>query len=356
VISTESWLWYSTARWPGFSEFNQSNLGTNGNGLSISPSSYTSVTLLDASGDGRIADVDTDDASSFTNDRILIDGVQKTVKEIGGYNGSTVVVNGVSYGNIRLAVFLFTDGTYGVRIHDDTLIANEHYKKVTAVTLGTFDGIEYSHTFVSNMDAPFICFAAGTRIDTAEGPRPVETLRPGDLVPTLDHGLQPIRWTGARWVNATGRFAPIEFRPDALENLNTVRLSPEHRVLVSGWRAELLFGTPEVLVPAHKLINDHNIIRAPRPKVRYVHLLFEQHEIIGSEGLLSESFHPAPGNSNRLDDQTRAEILAIFPELGTNFEHYGATARPCLKGWESHLLLEEEYAGPPRRKLRINAR
>ena len=42
-----------------------------------------------------------------------------------------------------------------------------------------------------------ICFAAGTMILTAEGERAIETLTAGDMVWTLDHGYQPLRWIGA---------------------------------------------------------------------------------------------------------------------------------------------------------------
>ena len=46
-----------------------------------------------------------------------------------------------------------------------------------------------------------ICFTAGTRIRMADGGEArVETLRPGDLVWTLDHGPQPLRWRGSRTV------------------------------------------------------------------------------------------------------------------------------------------------------------
>jgi hypothetical protein len=41
-----------------------------------------------------------------------------------------------------------------------------------------------------------ICFVTGTRIATPGGARPVETLAPGDLVMTRDHGAQPLLWTG----------------------------------------------------------------------------------------------------------------------------------------------------------------
>lgn len=40
------------------------------------------------------------------------------------------------------------------------------------------------------------CFCAGTLIETPDGPVPVESLVPGDLVITRDHGPQPLRWIG----------------------------------------------------------------------------------------------------------------------------------------------------------------
>jgi len=38
-----------------------------------------------------------------------------------------------------------------------------------------------------------VCYAPSTLIDTPNGPRTVESLRPGDLVLTVDLGPQPIR-------------------------------------------------------------------------------------------------------------------------------------------------------------------
>lgn len=41
---------------------------------------------------------------------------------------------------------------------------------------------------------PTVCYATGMMIDTPDGPRAVETLRPGNLVTTIDRGPQTIRW------------------------------------------------------------------------------------------------------------------------------------------------------------------
>jgi len=40
------------------------------------------------------------------------------------------------------------------------------------------------------------CFLKGTKIQTAEGERQVETLATGDLLPTMFGGIRPIQWIG----------------------------------------------------------------------------------------------------------------------------------------------------------------
>lgn len=332
-------MWVSSKLWPGFSSYDQDNLDSIGNNLSISPSGYTEITLSNNSGNGLISDTDTDDASTGAGDRVIIGGVSHSVREIAAYTGSTMVVNGTTYSNLTLAVTLFDDGTYGVRILDSSIPLGVNHSNVTQVTLGTFNCTEYDAVYTQHINDPFVCFAAGTLIDTVAGPRPVESLIPGDMVPTLDRGPQPVRWRGMRTISGRGRFAPIKFAPNALDNARALRLSPQHRVLISGWRAELLFGTPEVLVPALHLVNDHSIRQVPCETITYVHVLFDRHEIIGAQGLLSESFHPATYGMRMLDEPTRDEILALFPELGTDFNGYGPTARTCLKRWETKLLL-----------------
>ncbi|MBW6506424.1 MAG: Hint domain-containing protein [Rhodobacteraceae bacterium] len=334
-------MWVSTAKWPGFSRYDQDNLDAIGNGLSISPSTYQTVTLSDYSGDGLISDTDSDDSSTFSGDRIIVGTVSHSVREVAAYVGSTVTVDGTTYTNVKLAVTLFDDGTYGVRIHDDSMPDDAHFKKVTQIKLGTFNGVEYTAVKVANIDDPFICFAAGTLIDTAHGARRVESLAPGDLVPTLDHGLQPLRWVGRRQVSGRGKMAPVRFAIGAMGNDRALRLSTQHRVLLRGWRAKEMFGSAQVLVPALHLINDLSIRRAPCDAVTYVHLLFDRHEIISSSGLLSESFYPATYGMSLLDAPTRAEVFKLFPELGADFSGYGPTARPCLRRWQTRLLLTD---------------
>ena len=61
-----------------------------------------------------------------------------------------------------------------------------------------------------------ICFTPDTAIETPFGPRPIQDLRPGDLILTKDHGPQPLRWIGSRTVAAQGDMAPIQLDPSLL--------------------------------------------------------------------------------------------------------------------------------------------
>jgi hypothetical protein len=106
-------------------------------------------------------------------------------------------------------------------------------------------------------------------------------------------------------------------------------VSPQHRLLISGWQAELYCGEEEVLVKASHLVRagllrqDHS--GAP---VTYCHLLFDRHEIINAEGLWSESYLPGPATLASHDDATQAELFALFPALEGDATAYGPPARP----------------------------
>ncbi len=184
------------------------------------------------------------------------------------------------------------------------------------------------------------CFVAGTRIDTPDGPRPVQSLRPGDLVDTRDHGPQPVRWIGRRLVPASGDLAPIRISAGALGDHGALMVSPQHRILVQDVLAHLMFETPEVLAAAKHLVNGGSIRQVDGGMVEYVHILFDRHEIVRANGLLSESFLPGAQTVHVFDtEDTLAEIRALFPQLDPRSgEGYGPAARPILRAHEAAAL------------------
>jgi hypothetical protein len=186
-----------------------------------------------------------------------------------------------------------------------------------------------------------ICFADDTLIATPDGPRPVDRIRAGDLVQTLDNGAQPVLWVGRTRISgvALRRFPhlrPIRMRGGALGGdipTEDLRLSPGHRVVLRGLRAQALFNVPEVLVTARDLV-DGRAIRQDLALhgVTYVHLLLEEHQVLLANGVACESFHPDMAAPDLLRPHMD-ELRGLLPMVG-----YGATARRCLNTGEAALL------------------
>ncbi|SFI67953.1 Hint domain-containing protein [Celeribacter neptunius] len=134
-----------------------------------------------------------------------------------------------------------------------------------------------------------ICFLQGTLIDTADGPRPVETLHPGDRILTYDHGYQPLRLMRAmtyRFRDGPHRMKPIRIKPGALGPGFPARellVSPQHRIALPQ-------DAPDHLVAARKLLSLPGV--TPRPAcrmARYCHLIFDTHELVRANGAWAES-------------------------------------------------------------------
>lgn len=234
-------------------------------------------------------------------------------------------------------------------------------QQVTLNADGTFsvvgDGDEEDFNFTytidngTNTDVGFVnatsvpCFVAGTLIATPDGDRRAEQLQPGDLIMTKDEGAQPLRWIGSRRVAATGEFAPIYIRANTLGQHRDLLVSPLHRVLIKDNLAELLFGEAEVLVAARDLVNDHSITRREGGEVTYVHLLFDRHQVVFSEGLETESFLPGPQTSSSFESEVVEEIYRIFPELNPETgAGFPTAARRTLKRYEAELLRAAKVA------------
>ena len=207
----------------------------------------------------------------------------------------------------------------------------------TVLQTGTFD----SSTFVTTQGAMPVsalgppCFTPGTLVRVPGGEVAIESLEVGDLVETMDHGAQPLRWIGRRTVAATGNFAPVRIAAGTLGNARDLLVSPQHRMLVAGPEVEICFAEPAILVAAKHLVGMEGVTEAPMPQVDYIHLLFDRHEIIFAEGAPSESFHP---DSWMLDEDPAllAEVAAIFPDIADR--DAAVAARRVLTAREARLL------------------
>ncbi|OUS04954.1 hypothetical protein A9Q96_12670 [Rhodobacterales bacterium 52_120_T64] len=193
-------------------------------------------------------------------------------------------------------------------------------------------------------DSVTVCFLNGTLILTPDGEKRVEDLVVGDQVISLSGTAQKLIWVGAREMRGSHarKHAPIRITANAFGAglpLRDLLVSPQHRVLITDWRAELLFGVSEVLVPAKHLVNDSTIrVETGLQEFSYHHILFEQHETVFSEGLPTESFHPGEMAMAALETETRAELLSLFPELVDHMGIDRPQSHMSLKGFESRGL------------------
>jgi hypothetical protein len=67
-------------------------------------------------------------------------------------------------------------------------------------------------------------------------------------------------------------------------------------------------------------------------------MMLDRHEVVYAEGAATESFHVGDVGIAAISDQSREEMFSVFPELRSNPNAYGQTARPCLKRHEAQLL------------------
>lgn len=163
------------------------------------------------------------------------------------------------------------------------------------------------------------CFVQGTLIATPKGEKPIEYLKPGDLVLTRDNGVQDIRWIGSRHIGwntlqSNPHIKPVVIRWGALDwgaPANDLFVSPNHRILVRDENGD------EVLAAAKQLVGNDGIEEVDAMGVTYFHMMFERHEVILSDGMWTESFQPSDYALGTVGNEARAEILALFPELRT---------------------------------------
>ncbi|RJE81873.1 hemolysin [Paracoccus onubensis] len=198
-------------------------------------------------------------------------------------------------------------------------------------------GISYQANYEGELEAiPLICFTSGTLIETSDGNKPIEDLRPGDMIATMDDGYQPIRWIGSTSRDAIDlaqnpKLKPIRIAAGALGGglpERDLTVSRQHRVLIRSKIAQRMFGAEEILIPAIKLVGLDGIeIIEDCEEVTYFHILFDKHQVIFSEDAPTESLFTGPIALQSVPAEARKEIVTLFPEI-TEPDFVAQSARP----------------------------
>lgn len=210
------------------------------------------------------------------------------------------------------------------------------------------NGLGGTDTAIVTINALVPCFTTGAMILTTRGERPVEDLQVGDFVVTRDRGPQPIRFIAKRdlgkaQLDEAPHLKPIVIRAGAFGPglpSRDLTVSPQHRMVLAGGAARLLFDEDEVMSAAIGLVDGKSVrVAKGKKRVTYHHLMFDKHEVIFAEGAATESFHPGQGAIKGLDDSTRSELFEIFPELKFgDLSRIGPPVRPLLRTYEAKVM------------------
>jgi hypothetical protein len=309
-------------------------------------------TLYDGNDSGNIA---FDGPGGFpATEYVTVDGLTHYLDSGILYSGSVTYMDGTTVTGIPLRVLQDSTGDLalvpppsGASALEINALTTQPIRSITldSILQNNFNAL--NSTRYGLTDAPtFVCFRNGTLILTARGEIAVEDLRAGDMVITRDHGPKPLRWIGSKALDAAvlqafASLRPVRIRAGALgAGLPTrdLYVSQQHRVLVSSAIAQRMFGSPEILVAAKHLtaIAGIEIDDSCQP-LSYFHLLFDQHEIVCSEGAQTESLFTGPEALKSVDPSARAEIIALFPELLAS-DGASAPARPIGKAHKVRQL------------------
>ena len=185
----------------------QAMVGLNfGSGNDPLYNSIDALSLEDSDSDGVIWAND----NGLPSENIFYDGVSSLLDSVSTYIVTVTFTDGTTVETVmgllqdvdgRVFLVPYNEGSNEAEVLDDHPIVSIQIDAVLSNNFGR------SLTNLKQ-DAFITCFVQGSMIETDQGAVDVADLAVGDLVRTMDHGMQPIRWVGARRVWAAGNLVP----------------------------------------------------------------------------------------------------------------------------------------------------
>lgn len=189
-------------------------------------------------------------------------------------------------------------------------------------------------------ESAFNAFARGALLPTPTGPIAVEDLLPGDLIETVDNGVQRVEWIGAVRLDTKGQRSEGA-RPERLYRITAdafglgrpapdLMLGPGARYLYRADALQSYLGVAEAMAPVPSLVDGISVIEVtPISTVRSYHIALTRHSQIRVNGVELESYHPGPTISGQLPSDLRPRFLEMFPHLET-LNSFGPLCQPRL--------------------------
>jgi len=212
-------------------------------------------------------------------------------------NGFAYALGGFDYGDkLEFGSLDLTGDSYSYSASSRTLAVTKNGSTVLKLSnLSLASDVASAPSFnlsgnTVSLNGTISCFLSGCLIETEFGLVPVEHLRTGQRLVTLDEGrrtLRPVRWVGHRLVNLPERAEatdyPIRIRAGAFGPAmprNDLLLTGEHCLYVEG-----------ALIPARMLVNGSSIAHDTRQRRFAVHHVeLDRHAVVLANGLACESY------------------------------------------------------------------
>lgn len=179
----------------------------------------------------------------------------------------------------------------------------------------------------------------GTMIATADGPQPIDWLRPGDMILTRDNGLKPLVWLGHHVMPLR---APTTSRPLRIAAAAFGPTHPEHETIASPGLGILLAGAELKFwfTEGEMFGRLAEICTAPHAEGRQslYTLLFEAPEIVLANGIWVGSVQFDAAYAALLPAELRANLR---PHLTAA---HAQPARSWLERWEVEMFCRARNA------------
>lgn len=168
--------------------------------------------------------------------------------------------------------------------------------------------------------------AAGTRVLTPSGMKPIADLKEGEKVVSHNRGATPIVGIKTTYSPCSGFMQPIALRST---NSDELVVSPTTLLMVKSSYAELYFGSSKVLVRASSLRGSNVNSQCDFSENLFVSILLEHIDVLYMESFLIEC--------RGTDEGSLFGASADFSRLVNQLGQY-----PVLDDDEAHLLFNAE--------------